>query len=89
LLLRFVIGAGFLATFVSAGSPLLIVVLLGFAALVSCLDSYAIALRAPGPGRARVARAMATLSSYVAQLALTVALFLITLVPLGYLQAGR
>jgi hypothetical protein len=32
---------------------------------------------------------MANLSSYVVQLALTVALFLMTLVPLGWLQAGR
>jgi hypothetical protein len=85
LLLRFVIGTGFLALFVSAGNPLLIVVLLGVAALVFCLDSYAIARRAPGSGRARVTRAMAELSSYVVQLALTVALFLMTLVPLGWL----
>jgi hypothetical protein len=59
--------------------------LLGIAALVPFLDWFAISLIAPGPGRVRVRMAMASVSSHVIQLALTFALFLVTLLPLGYL----
>jgi hypothetical protein len=85
LLFRFVMGNSFLATLVGAGSPLLVVMLIGMAALIRCLDSFAISRMAPGPGRARVEMAMADVSSHVIQLALTFALFLVTLLPLGYL----
>jgi hypothetical protein len=85
LLFRFVIGNGFLATFVTAGSPLLVVMLLGIAALVRFLDPFVRSLMAPGPGRVRVKMAMASVSSYVIQLALTLALFIVTLLPLGYM----
>ncbi len=85
LLFRFVIGNGFLATLVRAGSPLPVLMLLGMAALVRFLDSVAIARTASGPGRARVRMAMASVSSHVIQLVLTLALFLVTLLPLGYL----
>jgi hypothetical protein len=68
LLLRFVIGNGFLAALVGAGSPLLVVMFLGIAALVPFLGWFAISLIAPGPGRARVQMAMAGVSSHVIQL---------------------
>jgi hypothetical protein len=87
LLARFVIGNGFLATLVSAGSPLplLVVMLLGIAALVPSLGWYAISRMTPSPGRVRVKLAMANFSAYVVQLALTLALFMVTLPPLELL----
>jgi hypothetical protein len=85
LLVRFVIGNCFLATLVSAESPLLIVMLLGIAALVPSLGGYAVSLMTPGPGRVRVEMATANFSSYVIQLSMTFGLFIATLLPLGWL----
>jgi hypothetical protein len=88
LLLRFVVGNSFLAFFIGTESPLLVVMLLGIAALLPSRGGSAGSLRAPGPGRVPAAPAMAGSSSYIIQLALTLALFLASLVPLGY-YAGK
>src|SRR5438094_4212715 len=62
LLLRFAIGNGFLAALVGAGSALLVVILLGVAALIAFLGWYPMSLMAPSPRRVRVEQAMANLS---------------------------
>jgi hypothetical protein len=85
LLLRFAIGNTFLGALVGAGSALLVVILLGVAVLVPSFGWCTMSLMSPGPQRVQVERATANFSSYVIQLALTVALFLLTLVPLGWL----
>jgi hypothetical protein len=82
LLLRFAIGNSFLAILVGAWNPLFVVVLLGAAALVAAVGGSRMPRIVPGPHRVQAERAMAGLASYVVQLALTAALFLVTLVPL-------
>jgi hypothetical protein len=86
LLLRFAIGNGFLGILASAGSRLQVAILLGSVVLVATFGWCTTVLMASGPQRDRIERVMARVYSYVIQLALTVALFLATLLPLGWLS---
>ncbi|HZW33827.1 MAG TPA: hypothetical protein VFF52_24105 [Isosphaeraceae bacterium] len=79
LLVRFAVGTSFLVTLMSAGGPLLFVILLGAAVLAPSLGWYTVSLMPPGLERDQIKGAGITLLSYLIQVALTFLLFIATI----------
>ena len=79
LLVRFAAGNTFLAALIGAGSPFLVMTMLGSAVLVPSLGWYALSLTSPGAERDRIKCAVVIFISFVIQFALTFLLFIATI----------
>ncbi len=84
-LVRFAIGTGFLAILIASMSAFLLVILIGAAVVVPSLGWYGMSQMSSGEGRDRLGAIIRTFLSYVAQLAMTVVLFIGTIPLLGWI----